>query len=242
MMIIDNHVHIGWFSDGYHSPFEVWSTLKNAGIDKCVVSSTSTCADLYHNILTEFHQLIALADKENVKPLLWLSPDMIVKRWPLKKLLKSKIEWRGIKLHYISHPQFSKHKEWVNTAIAIAYSLGKVPILIHTGEWETCHAGIFEPLIDSHPRLNFVLAHGRPIDETIYLMKKYPNVWTDTAFMPIEHIKRLKEKNLNERVLFGSDAPVNRIYVHELSTADYLKERMRAIRDIDEKILENSIY
>lgn len=241
-MIIDNHVHIGWFRDGYHSPLEVWTALKNAGIDKCVVSSTSTCADLYHNILTEFHKLISIAGKEKVKPVLWLSPDMIIKRWPLKKLLQSKIEWKGLKLHYISHPQFSKHKEWVNTTLVMAYSLGNIPILIHTGEWNTCHAKIFEPFIYSHPRLKFVLAHGRPIEETIGLMKKYPNVWTDTAFMPTEHIKRLKEENLVERVLFGSDAPINRIYIPELSTVEYLKERIKAIKNIDQNILENSIY
>lgn len=242
MLIIDNHVHVGWFRDGYHSPLEVWSALKKAGIDKCVVSSTSTCADLYHNILTEFHQFMALAGKENVKPVLWISPDMIIRRWPLMKLLKSKIEWKGVKLHYISHPQFSNHKEWVNTAVVIAYSLGNVPILIHTGEWDTCHAGIFESLIDSFPNLKFVLAHGRPIDETIYLMKKYPNALTDTAFMPLDHIKRLKEENLTDRVLFGSDAPINRIYFPEHSTTDYLKERIKAIKEVDEKILYNSIY
>ena len=241
-MMIDNHVHVGWFRDGYHSPLEVRISVKKAGIDKCVVSSTSTCADLYHNILTEFHQLISIAGIENVKPLLWISPNMIIKKWHLKKLLNSKIEWKGVKLHYISHPQFSKHKEWVNTAIVIAYSLGNVPVLFHTGEWDTCHAGIFESLIDSHPKLKFVLAHGRPIDETIYLMKKYPNAWTDTAFMSIENIKKLKQENLTDRVLFGSDAPINRIYVPELSTTDYLKTRIQAIKNIDPSILENSIY
>ena len=241
-MIIDNHVHIGWFRDGYHSPLEVWTALKRAGIDKCVVSSTSTCADLYHNILTEFHQLIALAGKKNVKPLLWISPDMIIRKWPLKKLLKSKIEWKGIKLHYISHPHFSKRKEWVNSAILIAYALGKVPVLFHTGEWDTCHAGIFEPLIAEYPDLKFVLAHGRPIDETIYLMKKYPNAWTDTAFMPVEHIKRLKKENLFDRVLFGSDAPINKIYYPNQFTSEYLKERIEEIKKINPKILERTIY
>ena len=23
-MIIDNHVHVGWYRDGYHSPKEIW--------------------------------------------------------------------------------------------------------------------------------------------------------------------------------------------------------------------------
>lgn len=241
-MIIDNHVHVGWFRDGYHSPLEVWTALKNAGIDKCIVSSTSTCADLYHNILTEFNQLISLAGKENVKPLLWISPDMIIRKWPLKKLLESKIEWRGIKLHYISHPHFVKNGQLVNSALSIAKDLGNVPILIHTGEWATCHSGIFETIIAANQDLKFVLAHGRPIDETIYLMKKYTNAWTDTAFMQMENIKKITDEKLTERVLFGSDAPINRLYIPEISTTDYLKERIQAIKNIDVKILENSIY
>lgn len=241
-MIIDNHVHIGWYSDGYHSPLEVGKALKDAGILKYVVSSTSTCADLYHNILTEFHQLSVLAGKENVKPVLWLSSDMIVRKWPLKKLLKSKIEWKGIKLHYVSHPHFSKNRKEVNSALSLARELGNVPVLIHTGGWPFCQAGIFESMIAENPDLKFVLAHGRPIDETIMLMKKYSNVWTDTAFMPIENIIKLKEENLSERVLFGSDAPINRIYFPNQTTSEYLKERIEEIKKIDPKILERTIY
>ena len=93
-----------------------------------------------------------------------------------------------------------------------------------------------------NPDLKFVLAHGRPIGETILLMNKYPNAWTDTAFMPIEHIKKLKEENLTNRVLFGSDAPINRIYYPGQTTEQYLKERIEEIKKIDEEILENTLY
>lgn len=241
-MIIDNHVHMGWYSDGYHSPLEIWRSLKEAGVDSAVVSSTSTCAELYHNILTEFYQLFSIAGKENIYPILWLTPAMLLKGWPLKKLIRSKIEWRGIKLHYISHPLWSKTPCLVDKALDVARNLENVPVLLHTGDWESCHAGVFEPVITANPDLKFVLAHGRPIEETIYLMKTFVNVWTDTAFMPIEDIKKLVSEDLTEKILFGSDMPVNKIYFSNLSSQDYLQERIKSIRKIDALILSNKVY
>ena len=39
-MIIDNHVHVGWFTDGYHSPKEIWGSEMAAGVDGMAVAST----------------------------------------------------------------------------------------------------------------------------------------------------------------------------------------------------------
>lgn len=241
-MIIDNHVHMGWFSDGYHSPMEIGRSLKQAGVDSAVISSTSTCADLYHNVKTEFFQLFSLFGKENILPILWLSPAMLLKGWPLKKLLKSKVEWRGIKLHYISHPLWSKVPFLVKDALDIARNLGNVPVLIHTGEWENCHAGVFKTLIAANPDLNFVLAHGRPIEETINLMKDHPNVWTDTAFMPIKDVKSLIVQGLSKRILFGSDTPIVKVYYPNISITDYLQQRIKEIMKIDSSIMSNNLY
>lgn len=241
-MIIDSHIHVGWFSDGYHSPLEIWRSLKQAGVDTAAVSSTSTCAELYHNIQTEFYQLFSLFGRGNISPILWLTPAMLLKKWPLKKLLKSKIEWRGIKLHYVSHPLWSMMSCLVDKALDIARNLGNVPVLLHTGDWESCHAGVFEPIISANPDLMFVLAHGRPIDETINLMKNHKNVWTDTAFMPIEDIKKSIYECLTERILFGSDMPINKIYFPNISTEDYLKQKIFEIKRLAPSILSNNLY
>ena len=241
-MTIDNHVHIGWYADGYHSPREIWTELETAGISMAAVSSTSTCAELYHNIVTEFCQLISMAGKDKIKPLLWVTPRMLRKKWPLRLLLHSKIEWRGIKLHYISHPEFSKNNLLVDKALNIAKTLGNVPILIHTGEWESCHSAAFSDIIEKNPDLQFVLAHGRPIDETISVMKSFPNVWTDTAFMQVENLKMLKDADLVYRVMFGSDAPINKLYFADYSTAEYLEKIITETRSVDPAILLNTIY
>ena len=241
-MIIDNHVHIGWFKDGYHSPVEVWEGIRKTNISKIVVSSTSTCADLYHNILTEFYQLISIAGKNNIIPILWLTPKILLKNWALKKLLKSKIDWQGIKLHYISNPSFGENSNLVNKALSIARLLGDVPVLLHTGDWENCHAGVFETIIEENPDLKFILAHGRPIEETIKVLKMYSNAYTDTAFMPLDNINVLKKNELSQKVLFGSDIPINRVYFPQYSTNEFLKIRLNEIEGIDSKILNNTIF
>ena len=67
------------------------------------------------------------------------------------------------------------------------------------------------------------------------MMKKYPNVWTDTAFMPIEHICMLCDENLSDRVLWGSDYPIPKFYYPDKDMKDYyltliqqLKETIKA--------------
>lgn len=241
-MIIDNHAHMGWFSDGYHSPRKVWGDIISAGIGQAAISSTSTCADLYHNIKTEFYQLFSYAGKENIIPILWLSPRMLQKRWPLRKLLKAKIEWRAIKLHYVSHPEWGKFPELITSALNVARVLGNIPILFHTGEWENCHAGVYEPIIAKNPDLTYVLAHGLPIKETVAIMHKYSNVWTDTAFMPIKDIQNLCNAKLSHRIMFGSDIPVTKIYYNEMTAKQYLRMRISEIKSVDPRILSQSIY
>lgn len=241
-MVVDSHVHVGWCSDGYHSPLEIWRALKESGVDSAAVSSTSTYAELYHNIQTEFYQLFSIAGKGNIYPILWLTPAMLLKDWPLKKLLKSTIEWRGIKLHYVSHPVWSKTPCIVHKALDIARNLGNVPVLLHTGDWESCHAAVFEGVIAANSDLKFVLAHGRPIDETISLMKNLKNAWADTSFMPVKDIKGLLLAGLRDKVLFGSDIPINKVYYSNLSTIEYLRSRIKAIKEIDPIILTHTIY
>lgn len=241
-MIIDNHVHMGWYSNGYHSPVEVWLALKKAGIDKCAVSSTSTCAELYNNIKTEFCQLMAIAGQENIFPILWITPLMIKKEWPLKKLIHSKIEWRGIKLHFLANREFYSNPTLVLKVVDLSYSLGNLPILLHTGEWKYCHAGYFENLISHNPGIKFILAHGRPLNELLSLMKKYNNVWTDCSFMPEEHLKTLCNHSLTERILFGTDAPVNTVYYPFLLTEDFIKNKIIEVCRVDKVILSNKIY
>lgn len=75
-MIIDNHVHVGWYRDGYHSPKEIWEAETAAGVDEICVSSTSTCAELYDIVIEEMIELKRL-EGSKVHPILWITPQML---------------------------------------------------------------------------------------------------------------------------------------------------------------------
>lgn len=100
-MIIDNHVHVGWYRDGYHSPKEIWEAETAAGVDEICVSSTSTCAELYDIVIEEMIELKRLGGSR-VHPILWITPQML-KSEKIDKMFLSDIEWQGIKIHPEAH-------------------------------------------------------------------------------------------------------------------------------------------
>ncbi len=73
-MIIDNHVHVGWYRDGYHSPKEIWEAETAAGVDEICVSSTSTCAELYDIVIEEMIELKRLGEEVRCTPSSGLLP------------------------------------------------------------------------------------------------------------------------------------------------------------------------
>lgn len=227
--MIDNHVHIGWFSDGYHDPLDLLKSEKEAGISEIAVSSTSTCAELYKLVVKEMKSLIK-EDGSCIHPILWLTPRML-KTYGIRFMLHSKIQWKGVKLHCVSHREWYYNQKLTNKAIDIARRLN-VPVLLHTGEFKECRAAVFEPLIKSNGDITFVLAHGRPIKQTIEILCKCTNCFVDTAFMPKEHIKLLLDSGLEDKIIFGTDAPINLIYVKGLSVSQYIKERLIELHSI----------
>lgn len=243
-MIIDNHVHVGWFTDGYHSPKEVWNSAIAAGINGMVVSSTSTCAELYKDVRRELRELKRLGG-DRVHPVLWLTPRMLKVKYALPYMLHSKIKWQGVKIHSEAHPEWAHNKALLDKALNVARNLD-VPILVHTGNFSSCHAGLFKDVIAENSDLTFVLAHGRPINETIEILQCCHNVYVDTAFMPKEDLYQLAELGLSDKILFGTDVPINTVFFKYISTSDYIRLRTQELHDVlgdeAEKVFNRCIY
>ena len=150
-MMIDNHVHVGWFTDGYHSPKDVWYSEMAAGVDGMAVSSTSTCAELYKVVVREMRELVRLGGNR-VHPILWLTPTMLKKRYVLPYMLHSKVKWKGVKMHWETHQEWSHNPKLVEKALDVARKIG-CPLLLHTGEDTSCHAGLYIDLIKKLNRI-----------------------------------------------------------------------------------------
>lgn len=225
----DNHVHVGWYTDGYHSPAGVWQAEREAGITEIVVSSTSTCAELYKLVVREMRALVRLGGPR-IHPVLWLTPRMM-KTWGIRYMLHhSKIRWQGIKMHWKAHREWYYNHRLTAQALDIARKL-QVPVLLHTGEYRECRASVFMDMCRQNDDLTFVLAHGRPLDETMGVLSECGNTCVDTAFMPAEDTEALVKHGFGDRVLFGTDAPINRLFFPELSTTDYIARCYAELQD-----------
>lgn len=223
----DNHVHVGWYTDGYHYPWDIWQEEQEAGIDEIVVSSTSTCAELYKLVVREMRELIQMGDSR-IHPLLWITPRMM-KTWGIRYMLHSKIQWQGVKMHWEAHHEWFYNRKLLFKALEIARRL-HVPVLFHTGDFKECRAGVFIDVCKENDDLVFVLAHGRPIKETKNVMERCPNVYADTAFMPANHVKELANAGYSERILFGTDVPINLVFDNNLSVSEYIKKQIEDLR------------
>ena len=228
-MIIDNHVHVGWYRDGYHAPLDVWNNVKAAGINEIVVSSTSTCAELYDLVVEEMNELVSFGGNL-IHPVLWLTPQMM-QTSNLNYMLSSNVKWQMIKMHWKAHPEWYIDKSLVSYALGLAKEL-RLPILLHTGNFEECRAGVFKDICREQTEIVFVLAHGCPLNETIKIMQECNNVYVDTAFMPAKNVKKLIQIGLLDRILFGSDVPINELYFPKKSSKEYLIEEIGELQKV----------
>lgn len=223
----DSHVHVGWFVDRYHSPDDVTEVLRQVGVDSVLISSTSTCAEDYDLVI---HEMKWLQDEwgNRLMPTLWITPKMI-REGKVQEIINADINWKAIKMHWQAHSEFFYSQELVDTVFSYS-EIRDLPILLHTGGFPECEAKVFQKMIENHPERKFILAHGRPITDTKLLLQKYQNVWVDTAFMPMSDITMLVNAGYTDRILWGSDAPINEHFYPDINTADYLTNRLDELK------------
>lgn len=224
----DHHTHIGQFYDIYTSPLELVQVMDAVGVELFASSSTSICEEDYGKVLAEMSELVCLAGNR-VLPVLWIIPQML-SDGGFERFMNSGIQWRMLKIHPQLHPlSWQCGSRNLQKVIRLAKRL-QIPLLIHTSEFAGCYPSLFERAIHYNPSVTFILAHGRPLDETVNMLQRYPNVLTDTAFMPIEHIAELCCLNLSHRILWGTDIPIPHYYNRKEDCVTYYKNRLHELQ------------
>lgn len=215
----DFHIHIGQYNDLYTSPSELKDFLDSVGVEYFAVSSTTICNGDYRKVISELKSLETLCS-DRMLPVLWIIPSMLTDGGA-EMFIESGLVWKCIKIHPQLNPEiWTKNGTEMQTVISIASAM-QLPLLIHTGESDGCYPLQYSDVVEHNPHVTFILAHGRPIDETIQLMTQNQNVWVDTAFMPIEHVRTLCNEGLADRVLWGTDYPIPRYFYPDNNMIDY---------------------
>lgn len=227
-MVIDTHVHVGQFYDNYFSPKYVLKLMQTLGVDTFFVSSTTICEENYEKVICEMEQLVYL-DSQRAIPVMWVTPEGL--KGNIAWYLESNVTWKCVKIHPFLHrgvwePSDSRMIEVVEIAKEL-----DVPLLIHTGNDNCCNAGRYEPIIKKYPEVAFILAHGRPADESVRLMKQYENVYVDSAFMDIEEMLYIVDNGKVSHFLWGSDMCIPIYFSPYLNCVDYYNGLLKQLRE-----------
>lgn len=224
--ICDSHVHVGQFKELYFSPGEVIKKLKKLGIAKWAVSSTSTCDREFNfeKVKQELSEMMALAPEQTL-PILWIRPEMLEASKDLDRY--DVLPFVAFKIHGLSHKWDPKGKS-LRRVFHIA-SERNIPLLLHTGGSPHTDAGVYSDVCSQFPDVMVVLAHGRPVEQAIAVMKRCHNVHVDTAFMPVKDIKQIVASGLSDRIIFGTDSPIDRWFYPKQSQITRYKNRVNAL-------------
>lgn len=224
-MLFDAHIHFGQFEETYYTPPRILRTLSNVGITHFAYSSTSAVVTDDPVFMQEERHAMKELSKGRAVPLLWVTHSMLRKSKDLALYLDEEI--RGLKIHGISESWTTKE---LYRALSIAREQG-LAVKFHTGEFPQCYAGAYASLCKKFSDVKIILAHGRPLDQTIQVLEQCPNAFVDTAFMPHEHLQKLLDKGFSRRILFGTDTPIPGRFLKS-SLTRYLQRRIATSKKI----------
>ena len=63
-------------------------------------------------------------------------------------------------------------------------------------------------------------------------MQQCSNAWADIAFTPVENVKALIQRDFSDRVLWGTDYPIQRVYYKDADQEQIYNNRVKEIREV----------
>lgn len=211
-MLLDSHVHVGYYSRKgcggpfYYSPKRIMGVLNRCGVDEFIVSST--CAQVAEigikELIREAKEMKRLAG-HRAHIFFWLSGHLYDED-PTMGWFSTGL-FAGIKLHEMETPWMQKRRDNLERILSFAEEHG-FPIMFHAGPIDGCRPLQLTKLANKFPSIHFNFAHCRPMDEMARVIADCPNVWTDTAYMELNEFSELCNYGWHGRLMFGTDLPV----------------------------------
>ncbi len=87
-----------------------------------------------------------------------------------------------------------------------------LPMLFHTAMDKYANIGMLKELALKNPDIKFVAAHLELLTDNkfaIECLKEAPNLYADTAWVPLKSAKKVLKEVGKERIFFGSDNPID---------------------------------
>ena len=212
-MICDAHVHVGYYTrlghdePFYWSPRRVVGVLARCGVRDFIVSSTNAQVEGISraDILREAREM-RLRAGTGAYQFYWLSGRLYDEDRSLSFLDTGLFD--GLKFHELETPWMQKRKRDLFRVLAIAAER-ELPVQFHCAPFSGCSAADLMTLAERFSSVRFDFAHFRPADETVAVMERCPNVFTDVSTFgsyEFENLPALPPR-VEERIMFGTDFP-----------------------------------
>lgn len=227
MKVNDAHVHTGYFprmdrpDPFYYSPRRILGILNRCEVNEFIFSSTNAIWDVTGEAMhRETEEMLRIAGRR-AHPFFWISGAFLKRNRDI--LIPSYYE--GFKLHGAETRWLSHRKDFYRV-LSIARERGFC-VQIHTGkDRETGWIQDYAPFCAEFPEILFDLAHAQPAEYALNVLKRYPNIFVDTAFLPAhDAVPWFSEPNVRNRIMFGSDIPAPRKY-RDISLTTYLRKEV----------------
>ncbi len=227
--IIDYHIHIGQFYNEYYDPVNTIKTVVDEGFGVRYSSTTSCVTDVaYTTIAAEIEAVQTVFNSQQVKPYLWYCPQYKKQGISVENAMNDLPYW-GLKIHPRANDwnlENTENIEILHELFDYAHT-HTLPVLVHTGYDKLDEANKFSSFFAEYTNAQIILAHCRPIEQTVELLKTYSNIFCDTAFVDIETQKKIIDAGFKEKILFGSDFPITHYYSMQRGEPKSLKEQYK---------------
>jgi predicted TIM-barrel fold metal-dependent hydrolase len=220
-MIIDAHAHIASWPTLKESENRILESMKTYHIAFSLISDCD-CSEYpsvggpdAHQVSQEVGLLTTLRFVKQHPDILgaavWINPHNETVTPRLDKLIQNNRKYIfALKFHpYESHLKVTNKKLIPYLNLARKYNL---PILVHTAKDKYSDISFLADLALKNPDLTFIAAHLQLCSdnsEGISALKRAPNLYADTAWVPMKNAKKVLLGIGENRIMFGSDNPID---------------------------------
>lgn len=221
--ICDCHVHFGGFHELFFAAQDITSIFEELGVGKVGIMPFGLT---YGPELAEVRAAYARFPADRFVNYLWLSPEMFEKSPDLSDF--QDINFKLIKIHGYARQDWYYLPDKIRQVFSIA-SLKNIPIMFHTGGYPGSDAIQYLMFCQEFPEVKVILAHGKPLDQALAVMKNAKNAFVDSSFLPIEGLQTICAAGFGDRILFGSDYPAIKYFRPEMELVDWYRESINEL-------------